>query len=62
MKHPFYTGYGLLVLLFLGLLQYRGLPLTAGLNQAKHIPRTVRDNPGSSRPSYGWFPHILGGK
>lgn len=62
MKHPFYLAYGALVLLLSGFFEYRGVPLAAGLNQAKHIPRTVRDNPGSSRPSYGYFPHIFGGK
>ena len=61
MKHPAYTIYGALVLILLGFVQYRGLPVS-GINQAKHIPRTVRDNPGSSRPSYGYFPHIFGGK
>jgi hypothetical protein len=62
MKHPVYTIYGALLLLALGFAQYRGLALDSGLHQTKRVPRSIRDNPASSRPSYGYFPRVFGGK
>ena len=41
--------------------EYRGFTL-APLNVAKSLPRTVRDNPGASRPMYNGSPRYSGGK
>jgi hypothetical protein len=61
MKHPIYTIYSLLVLGTMATGQYQGWTLAA-LNQARAIPRTVRDNPGASRPMYNDSPRYSGGK
>lgn len=60
-RHPFYLAYGLLILAFAGTAEYRGWSFTR-LNQVKNVPRSVRDNPGSYRSIYSWFPHYTGGK
>lgn len=61
MKHPFFLAYGAMVIGLMGLGQFRGLPMST-LNQAKSLPRTVRDNPGASRPMYNGSPRYSGGK
>lgn len=60
-QHPMYMVYGLVVLGFMAMAQYRGWSL-APLNQTREFPRTVRDNPGAFRPSYGGSPRYVGGK
>jgi hypothetical protein len=61
MRHPIYMIYGLAVIAFMGMAQYRGWNLSQ-LNQARSIPRTVRDNPGAFRPMYSDSPRYSGGK
>ena len=56
-----YLLYGLVVIGLMGTAQYRGWRLVS-LNEARVVPRTVRDNPGSYRPVYGGFRHFTGGK
>jgi len=60
-RHPVYFAYGLLILLGTGWAEYRGWSFTS-LNEVKDVPRSVRDNPGSYRSIYHWFPHYTGGK
>jgi hypothetical protein len=61
MRHPIYMIYGLAVIGFMGMAQFRGLTLSQ-LNQARTIPRTIRDNPGAFRPMYNGSPRYSGGK
>jgi len=54
--------YGLFVVGMMGTAEYRGWRLFTALNEARIVPKTVRDNPGSYRPVYGGFRHFTGGK
>jgi len=63
MRHPLYLLFGVSMLALLGLAAYSGTPLSGGrVNEAKVVPRTVRDNPGVYRSIYGVYPHYVGGK
>jgi len=63
MRHPLYLLFGVAMLALLGLTSYSGIPLFASkANEAKVVPRTVRDNPGAYRSVYGAYPHYVGGK
>jgi hypothetical protein len=57
-----YVLYGLFVVGMMGTAEYRGWHLFTALNEARIVPKTVRDNPGSYRPVYGGFRHFTGGK
>jgi hypothetical protein len=61
MRHPIYMIYGLAVISFMGMAQFRGWTLSQ-LNQARTIPRSIRDNPGAFRPMYNGSPRYSGGK
>jgi hypothetical protein len=56
-----YLAYGMIVLGLLGVSQYRGWSLQS-VEQVKHVPKSVRDNPGSYRSVYGYYHHYTGGK
>jgi hypothetical protein len=60
-RNPFYTAYGALLLLMLGTVQYTGFSL-GSLDQARQLPKTIRENPGVYRPNYGSAPRTFGGK
>jgi hypothetical protein len=60
-RHPLFLAYGALVIGTMAMAEYRGFTL-APLNVAKSLPRTVRDNPGASRPMYNGSPRYSGGK
>ena len=63
MRHPLYIIYGVALLALLGLTGYGGIPfLGTKVNEAKVVPRTVRDNPGAYRSIYGGYSHYVGGK
>jgi len=63
MRHPLYLVFGVFLLALLGLTAYSGVPLGPGsVNEAKVVPRTVRDNPGAYRSIYGGYAHYVGGK
>ena len=53
--------YGLIVVGAMATAQYQGWRLTP-VGQARIVPKTVRDNPGSYRPVYGGFRRYMGGK
>jgi len=52
----FLVVYGTAVLLLMGLAEYRGWSLMSYQEQ-KGVPKSVRDNPGSYRSSYGRVLH-----
>lgn len=60
-RHPLYLIYGIAVIGFMGMAQFRGWNMSQ-LNQSRTLPRTVRDNPGAFRPSYNGSPRYSGGK
>ena len=63
MRHPLYIIYAALLLGLLGLTEYGGIPfIGARVNEAKVVPKTVRDNPGAYRSIYGGYSHYVGGK
>jgi len=63
MRHPFYTIYAVLLLCLMAFAEYTGIPLLgARVNEAKVVPKTVRDNPGAYRSAYGGYTHYVGGK
>ena len=63
MRHPLYMVFGVSMLALLALSSYTGTPLSAGkVNEAKVLPKTVRDNPGAYRSVYGGYSHYVGGK
>jgi len=61
MRHPVYAIYGALVLAFVSFAQFQGWSLTR-VNEVKNIPKTVRDNPGAYRSTYGGYSRYSGGK
>ena len=61
MTNPLFTLYGVALLLFTGLAEYRGWSLSS-VNEVKNIPKTVRDNPGAYRSHYGGYSRYIGGK
>jgi hypothetical protein len=56
-----YLVYGLVVIGLMATAQYQGWRLTS-VTEARTVPKSVRDNPGSYRPVYGGFRHFTGGK
>jgi hypothetical protein len=60
-RHPFFLGYGLLLLGLVSVAEYRGWSFL-NVNQVKNIPKSVRDNPGAYRAHYAYFPRHIGGK
>ncbi|HLJ17312.1 MAG TPA: hypothetical protein VKV15_22645 [Bryobacteraceae bacterium] len=61
MRHPVYLIYSLALLLLTATAEYRGWSMTR-VNELKNVPKTVRDNPGSYRSHYGFYPRYFGGK
>ncbi len=52
----FFLVYGLAVLLFLAVAEYRGWSWTS-YDEVKGVPKSMRDNPGSYRSSYARVLH-----
>ena len=61
MRHPLYLIYGLVVLGCMGTAQFLGWSISP-LNQVRSAPRSIRDNPGAYRSSYGSYSRYTGGK
>lgn len=61
MRHPLYLVYAMSLLGLLGVAEYRGFTFTS-VNEARSVPRTVRDNPGAYRPHYSGYNRYFGGK
>jgi hypothetical protein len=52
----FYLILGTAVLLFMGVAEYRGWSLTS-YDEAKGVPKSLRENPGSYRSHYAGMLH-----
>ncbi|MBI1865369.1 MAG: hypothetical protein HYR98_06550 [Nitrospirae bacterium] len=61
MRTSFYGVFGSVVLMFLAWAQFTGCS-PWGVDEIKNVPKSVRDNPGSYRSSYGWGRTYSGGK
>jgi len=61
MRNPLFLAFGVLVLAFTGIAEWRGWTLTR-VNELRNVPKTVRDNPGAYRSHYGGFYRYFGGK
>jgi hypothetical protein len=61
LRHPFFTAYGVIVLLTSSWASYQGWPSSTGSARAVS-PKSVRDNPGAYRPIYSWYHRYSGGK
>ena len=59
--NPLYLIYCVLLLGLTGVAEYRGWTLSR-VNEQKVIPRSIRDNPGAYRSSYGGYSRYIGGK
>jgi hypothetical protein len=53
--------YGLLLLGATGMAEYRGWSWNR-INQTRVLPKSIRDNPGAYRSSYGGYSRYIGGK
>jgi hypothetical protein len=51
LKHPFYVAFGVLMLLLVAAAEARGW-FASSRSEVRNIPPSVRDNPGSYRPTY----------
>jgi hypothetical protein len=58
---PFFVIYGVLLLGLTGFAEYQGLSWTR-INQQRVLPKSIRDNPGAYRSSYGGYSRYIGGK
>jgi hypothetical protein len=59
--NPFFLLYGVLLLGATTFAEYRGWSLDR-VNQQKVLPKSIRDNPGAYRSTYGGFSRYIGGK
>jgi hypothetical protein len=53
--------YGALLLGVTGVAEYRGWSFSS-VNQQRVLPKSIRDNPGAYRSSYGGYSRYIGGK
>jgi hypothetical protein len=53
--------YGALLLGVTGVAEYRGWSFSS-VNQQRVLPKSIRDNPGAYRSSYGGYSRYSGGK
>lgn len=61
MNTPLFAAYGVLLLALTGFGEYRGFSWDR-VNQQRVLPKSIRDNPGAYRSSYGGYSRYIGGK
>ena len=61
MKNPLFLIYGVMMLGLSTFAQYRGWSFSR-INEQKVLPKSIRDNPGPYRSTYGGFSRYIGGK
>ncbi len=64
MKHPIFLAYSVLVLGFSTFAAHRGWSpwVSPDSRGATVAPKTIRDNPGAYRSTYGGYTRYTGGK
>ena len=60
-NNPLFLLYGVLLLGASTYAEYRGWSLTS-VTQQKVLPKSIRDNPGAYRSTYGGYSRYIGGK
>ncbi len=60
-RSPLYLIYSATLLAVMALAEWRGWHF-GSLNQARETPRSIRDNPGAYRSTYGGYSRYTGGK
>jgi hypothetical protein len=60
-RHPFFLLYGLSLIGMAAVADYRGLSFS-NVRQVQNVPKSVRDNPGVYRSTYGGYSRYSGGK
>jgi hypothetical protein len=58
---PLFVIYGVLLLGATSMAEYRGWSWSS-VNQQRVLPKSIRDNPGAYRSSYGGYSRYIGGK
>lgn len=58
---PLFLAYGMMLLGLTGYAEYSGLSFSR-VNQQRVLPKSIRDNPGAYRSSYGGYSRYIGGK
>jgi hypothetical protein len=61
LNNPLFLLYGVFLLGLTGVAEYRGWSLSS-VNQQKVLPKSIRDNPGAYRSTYGGVSRYIGGK
>jgi hypothetical protein len=61
LRSPLFLIYGVLVLGLSTFAQYRGWSFSR-INEQKVLPKSIRDNPGAYRSTYGGYSRYIGGK
>ena len=61
MNTPLFLIYGALLLGLTSVAEYRGWSWSS-VNQQRVLPKSIRDNPGAYRSSYGGYSRYIGGK
>jgi hypothetical protein len=61
MNNPLFLLYGVFLLGLTGVAEYRGWSFS-NVNQQKVLPKSIRDNPGAYRSTYGGYSRYIGGK
>lgn len=56
-----YFVFGILLIGFAATAEHRGWTFTP-INESKVAPKTIRDNPGAYRSTYGGYSRYIGGK
>jgi hypothetical protein len=60
-NNPLFLLYGVLLLGATTVAEYRGWSFTS-VTQQKVLPKSIRDNPGAYRSTYGGYSRYIGGK
>lgn len=60
-NNPLFLLYGVFLLGLTGVAEYRGWSFSS-VNQQKVLPKSIRDNPGAYRSTYGGYSRYIGGK
>ena len=61
MNNPLFLVYGVVLLGLTGFAEYSGWSMSS-VNQQRVVPKSIRDNPGAYRSSYGGYSRYIGGK
>ena len=61
MKNPLFMIYGVMLLGLSSFAQYSGWSFSR-ISEQKVLPKSIRDNPGAYRSTYGGYSRYIGGK